>query len=126
MPRLLVVEDNEMNISLMSTFLKQMGYDVVMAKNGEEALVQAMNAEPDIILMDLMMPDMDGWEAAERLRAEDTTRDIPVIAVSAFIDDHYKETKKLFDDFCYKPIIFEDLQKKIDAALENRNPPTGV
>ena len=97
MPRLLVVEDNEMNISLMSTFLKQMGYDVVMAKNGEEALVQAMNAEPDIILMDLMMPDMDGWEAAERLRAEDTTRDIPVIAVSAFIDDHYKETKKLFD-----------------------------
>lgn len=92
----LLVEDNEDNRIVYATMLEHYGFDVVAAGNGHDALEMARSSEPDIILMDISIPGIDGWTATERLRADPDTRGIPVIAVTAHaLPEHRERAKSL-------------------------------
>ena len=83
MPKILIVEDNEMNRDMLSRRLIRRGYEIVMAVDGEEGIAAAKSKNPDLILMDMSLPVVDGWEATRRLKAEPQTRGIPVIGLTA-------------------------------------------
>lgn len=101
----LLVEDNEDNRIVYATMLEHFGFEVVEAGNGEDALAMARNGRPDIILMDISIPGIDGWTATERLRADPETRGIPVIAVTAHaLPEHRERAKSLgCEGFLTKP-----------------------
>ncbi len=119
MTRILLVEDNEMNRDMLSRRLSRKGYEVVLACDGKEAIEKAQTTAPAIILMDLSLPVLDGWEATRRLKADSQTSDIPIIALTAHaIDSDREEALKCgCDDFDTKPIDMSRLLTKITAFL---------
>ena len=119
MTKLLLVEDNEMNRDMLSRRLKRRGYEVVIAVNGEEGIEVAESEAPDLILMDMSLPVLDGWEATRRLKASPETQSIPVIALTAHAmsDDRQKAMDAGCDDYDTKPVEFSRLIGKIQAFL---------
>lgn len=123
MSKILLVEDNEMNRDMLSRRLMRKGYEVVMAFDGEQGVAMARTESPDLILMDLSLPVMDGWEATRHLKAAEGTRLIPVIALTAhaMAGDKEKAIEAGCDDYDSKPIEFPRLLGKIEAFM-NREP----
>jgi CheY-like chemotaxis protein len=119
MKRILIVEDNEMNRDVLSRRLRRQGYEVLIATAGLDGLRLADHARPDLILMDLGMPDIDGWECAKRLKAGVVTAAIPIIALTAhaMLDDRQKALDAGCDDFDTKPIDFSGLLEKMNRLL---------
>ena len=122
MAKILLVEDNDLNRDMLSRRLERRGYEVVLAVDGQDAVAQAGSGRPDIILMDMSLPVMDGWEATRRLRAEEATKAIPIIALTAHAmsGDREKALEAGCDDYDTKPIEFARLLAKIDALLQAR------
>ena len=118
-PRVLLVEDSEDNRFMMKRLLEMSGYEVLEAVNGEQAVNTAQTMSPDLILMDLSLPTMDGWEATRRLKASAATARIPVIALSAhaMAGDREKALAAGCDDYDTKPIDLQRLLGKIRALL---------
>jgi two-component system, cell cycle response regulator DivK len=119
MPKILLVEDNEMNRDMLSRRLHRRGYDVVIAVDGQEGVALAQAEAPDLILMDMSLPVVDGWEATRRLKAAYETRDIPVIALTAHAmsGDRERAIEAGCDDYDAKPIDLPRLLVKIEALL---------
>jgi CheY-like chemotaxis protein len=119
MPKVLLVEDNEANRDMLSRRLIRKGYDVVMAEDGAQAVEVASREKPDIVLMDMSLPVIDGWEATRRLKAEEGTRRIPVIALTAHAmsGDREKALEAGCDDYDTKPIELPRLLEKMQALL---------
>jgi two-component system cell cycle response regulator DivK len=122
--KILLVEDNELNRDMLSRRLSRRGYQVIEAIDGEAALALAASEQPDLILMDMSLPVLDGWEATRRLKAVPATRPIPVIALTAhaMVADREKSIAAGCDDFDTKPVEIERLLGKIARLL----PPGGV
>ena len=123
MSKILLVEDNEMNRDMLSRRLIRKGYEVVMAFDGEQAVEMAVSQNPDLILMDMSLPGLDGWEATRQIKAAVATRTIPVIALTAHAmsDDREKALDAGCDDYDTKPIDFPRLLEKMSAALDRRS-----
>jgi two-component system, cell cycle response regulator DivK len=123
MPKILLVEDNEMNRDMLSRRLMRNGYDVVMAFDGQQAVDLAALESPDLILMDMSLPVIDGWEATRRIKAAASTRAIPVIALTAHAmsGDREKALEAGCDDYDTKPIELPRLLDKIATALVRKN-----
>ncbi len=119
MPKILLVEDNEMNRDMLSRRLERRGYEVIVAVDGEEGVARAKADTPDLVLMDLSLPGIDGWEATRQLKAADETRSIPVLALTAhaMAGDREKALEVGCDDFDTKPVELPRLIGKIDALL---------
>ena len=119
MKKILVVEDNEMNSDMLTRRLQKRGYQTVIAIDGQEALDAAEREQPDLILMDMGLPVIDGWEATRRLKAADATRRIPIIALTAnaFSDDREKAIAAGCDDFETKPFELPRLLEKMGRLL---------
>lgn len=119
MAKILLVEDNEMNRDMLSRRLVRKGFEVVMAIDGEQAVALAQSELPDLILMDMSLPVIDGWEATRRVKAADATSAIPIIALTAHAmsGDREKTLKAGCDDYDTKPIEMPRLLEKIDALL---------
>ena len=119
MPKILLVEDNEMNRDMLSRRLQRRGYSVVIAVDGEEGLSLARSETPDLILMDISLPLMDGWEVTRRLKVNQNTRHIPVIALTAhaMVSDREKAFNIGCDDYDTKPVEFGRLSEKIENLL---------
>jgi len=119
MPRILIVEDNEMNRDMLSRRLVKRGYDITIAVDGEQGLAMARSDPPALILMDMSLPGLDGWEATRQLKAMPETRSIPVIALTAhaMAGDREKAMAAGCDDFDTKPIELPRLLGKIEALL---------
>ncbi|TWI07318.1 response regulator [Aerolutibacter ruishenii] len=120
MARILLVEDNELNRDMLSRRLLRAGHDVSMAIDGQQAVEQARAEQPDVILMDLSLPVLDGWDATRRIKADAATRGIPVIALSAhaMTGDRESALQAGCDDFDTKPVDLPRLLGKIALALE--------
>ncbi|MFN4263435.1 MAG: response regulator [Thioalkalivibrionaceae bacterium] len=121
MTRLLLVEDNEMNRDMLSRRLKKRGFEVITAVNGVEGLARAGDADPDLILMDMSLPEIDGWEATRRLRADSRTRHLPVIALTAHAmeGERSRALEAGCDDFDTKPVELPRLLEKIERLLRD-------
>jgi two-component system, cell cycle response regulator DivK len=119
MAKLLLVEDNEMNRDSLSRLLSRRGFEVLFAEDGEEAVKMAKETLPDLILMDISLPRMDGYEATRLLRGEEATRAIPIIALTAhaMTSDREKALEAGCTDFESKPVEFARLLEKIQARL---------
>jgi CheY-like chemotaxis protein len=119
MPRILLVEDNEMNRDMLSRRLIRNGFDVVLAVNGLEGVDLAKSAKPDLILMDMSLPVLDGWEATRRVKADPETAGIPVIALTAHAmeQDRAQALAAGCDEFDTKPVELPRLLGKITALL---------
>ena len=120
MARILLVEDNEMNRDMLSRRLVRNGYEVFPAKDGQQGVNMALSQRPDIILMDMSLPVLDGWEATRRIKANDATRRIPVIALTAhaMAGDREKAIEVGCDDYDTKPVEISRLVGKITALLK--------
>ena len=119
MATILVVEDNEASRDALARRLQRRGYDVVLAVDGQQAVSVAQSAQPDLILMDLGLPIIDGWEATRRLKADASTQHIPIIVLSAhaMTNDRDLALAAGGDDFDTKPIRFQPLIDKITSLL---------
>ena len=128
MPKILLVEDNELNRDMLSRRLIRRGYDITIAVDGREALEKAVSDSPDLILMDLSLPEIDGWEATRRLKADAATQHIPVIALTAHAmsGDREKALDAGCNDFDTKPVELSRLIEKIDALLLTALPTNAV
>jgi CheY-like chemotaxis protein len=127
MRKLLYVEDNEDNLYMLQLRFDVFGgYELLSARDGAAGIAMASSERPDLILMDLDLPEIDGWEAVRRLKADPATRDIPIIALSAYAMAGDRE-KALTgcDDFDAKPIEFDRLLAKIEQALAPRTSEAG-
>ena len=115
MVKILLVEDNEMNRDMLSRRLERKGYQVVMAVDGLESVVMASSEKPDLILMDIGLPGIDGWEAARRIKADPQTRHVPIIALTAHAMSGERERALAAgcDDYDTKPVEFPRLLEKI-------------
>jgi CheY-like chemotaxis protein len=125
MVKILYVEDDEMNRDMLSRRLKRKGYEVVLAVDGEQGVAMAQSEAPDLILMDMSLPVMDGWEATQQLKAAPETRSIPIIALTAhaMAGDRQKALEAGCDDYDTKPIELPRLLAKIKALLEKESAP---
>jgi len=119
MATLLLVEDNELNRDMLSRRLDKMGYEVLLAVNGQEGVDMTRAHAPDLVLMDINMPVMDGWEAVRQLKADPDTQDTPVIALTAhaMTSDRDKADEIGFNGYATKPIDFPALVHMIEAWL---------
>ena len=119
MAKILLVEDNELNRDMLSRRLVRRGHEVAMAVDGAQALTAARSEGPALVLIDMSLPVIDGWEATRRLKADPALRDIPVIALTAHAmsGDRERALEAGCDDFDTKPIEFERLLAKIDALI---------
>jgi CheY-like chemotaxis protein len=123
MATILLVEDNEMNRDMLSRRLSRKGYQVIVAADGAEGHQLATQEQPDIILMDMSLPIMDGWEVTRRLKAETTTASIPIVALTAhaMTGDRERALEAGCDDYDTKPIEFPRLLKKIQTFLDSKS-----
>ena len=123
MAKILLIEDNEMNRDMLSRRLQRRGYEVVLAADGGEGVAMAQSAAPALILMDMSLPVLDGWEATRQIKAAPATRAIPVIALTAhaMAGDREKALAAGADDFDTKPIDLERLLVKIEALLGGKS-----
>jgi CheY-like chemotaxis protein len=121
MPNLLLVEDNELNRDMLSRRLRKRGYEIEIAVDGQEGLDRVKTARPDLILMDMSLPVIDGWEATRRLKADPTTRDIPIIALTAhaMASDREKALEVGCDAYETKPVELPSLLAAIEKLLAN-------
>ena len=119
MARILLVEDNEMNHDMLSRRLVRNGYEVFIAVDGQQGADMAVSQRPDLILMDMSLPVIDGWEATRRIKANDATRAIPVIALTAhaMAGDREKAMEVGCEDYDTKPVEISRLLGKIAAFL---------
>jgi len=119
MPKILLVEDNEMNRDMLSRRLQKKGYTVITAQDGEKGYSLARSEAPDLILMDISLPAMDGWEVTRLLKANALTRHIPIIALTAhaMVSDREKALGIGCDDYDTKPVDFVRLSEKIESLL---------
>lgn len=119
MTRILLIEDNELNRDMLSRRLQRQGFEVVMAVDGDEGMAKAQSEAPALILMDMSLPGIDGWEATRRLKAAAPTRNIPIIALTAhaMTDDRAKALAAGCDDYDTKPVDLPRLLSKIQALL---------
>jgi two-component system cell cycle response regulator DivK len=117
--KVLLIEDNEMDRDLLSRRLIRRGFQVVFAMDGQQGVDLARSERPDIILMDMSLPVIDGWEATRRLKADDATRSVPVIGLTAHVmsGDREKAIKAGCDDYDTKPVEFDRLIGKIERLL---------
>ena len=119
MTKVLLVEDNEMNRDMLTRRLERKGFEVVIAVDGQAGIDIASSATPDIILMDLSLPVIDGWEATRKIKADPATQSIPVIALTAhaMAGDEQKALEAGCDDYDTKPIELPRLLEKIENLL---------
>ncbi len=124
MPRILLVEDNEMNRDMLSRRLAKRGYEVAIALDGLQGIEMARRDSPDLILMDMSLPGVDGWEITRRMRADEGLRRIPIIALTAhaMAGDREKALAAGCDDYDTKPVDFARLTAKIAALLARTQP----
>ena len=122
MAKILLVEDNEMNRDMLSRRLERRGYAVVIAEDGAKGVDMAKSELPDIILMDMSLPIMDGWEATRQVKAAPQTKGIPVIALTAhaMAGDEEKAFAAGCNDYETKPVDLAKLLAKIDALLQSK------
>jgi two-component system cell cycle response regulator DivK len=123
--RILVVEDNERNLKLIRDVLQFAGYEIVEASSGEQGVALAQDCEPDLVLMDLQLPQMDGMEALRLLRTSPRTRDVPVVAVTAFAmrEDRERAFGAGFDGYLEKPISIRALPEQVRGFLDGKGSP---
>jgi CheY-like chemotaxis protein len=119
MPTILLVEDNEMNRDMLSRRLQRKGYTVIAAQDGEQGHLLACSKSPDLILMDISLPMMNGWEVTRLLKSNESTKHIPIIALTAhaMVTDREKAFEAGCDDYDTKPIEFTRLSEKIENFL---------
>jgi two-component system, cell cycle response regulator DivK len=119
MPRILYVEDNEDNVYMLTRRLTRQGFEVLVAADGEQGVAMARSEHPDLILMDLNMPVLDGWEAARQLKGAPETEAIPIIALSAhaMTGDRERALQAGCDDYDTKPVRIDSLMAKIRTLL---------
>ena len=119
MPKILLVEDNEMNRDMLTRRLERHGYEVCCAPDGPTGVQMAADEQPDLILMDVALGEMDGWEATELIKARPATTDIPIIALTAhaLASDREKSIEVGCSDFDTKPVDLPRLLQKIQACL---------
>ena len=119
MAKILLVEDNEMNRDMLSRRLERRGFQVAIATDGAQGITMATSEKPDLILMDMSLPIIDGWEATRRLKASPDTRHIPIIAITshAMADDRRQALEAGCNDYDTKPVELERLLGKIAALL---------
>ena len=122
MPKILLVEDNEMNRDMLSRRLQRRGFVVLLAVDGEQGVSMAEAEQPELILMDMSLPVLDGWEATRRLKSSPTTRHIPVIALTAHAmkSDEEKCRQAGCDDFDIKPVELDRLLEKMQTQLTKK------
>jgi len=115
----LLVEDNEDNLIVYRTILDHVGYRVIEARDGEEGVARARADQPDLILMDVSLPKMDGWEATRRIKADADTREIPIIAVTAHAldDDREKATQVGCDGYLAKPVAPRRVVEEVERFI---------
>jgi len=125
MPKILLVEDNEMNRDMLSRRLQKRGYEIVIAEDGEQGVRLAQSEAPALVLMDMSLPVLDGWEATRQLKADPVTRSIPVIALTAhaMAGDRERALEAGADDFDTKPVELTRLLEKIEALLAKKPAP---
>ena len=125
MTRILYVEDNDDNVFMLKPRLQRRGFDVIIATNGQEGIELTQQEHPDLIIMDLSLPVLDGWAASQQLKSAPATRHIPIIALSAhaMAGDREKALAAGCDDYDTKPVEFKRLVGKINALLESRKDP---
>lgn len=121
--KILLVEDNEINAAMLSRRLLRKGFDVVIASDGAQGVLMATSETPDLVLMDMSLPVIDGWEATRQLRANPVTSHLPILAVTAhaMASDRDKVLAAGCDDYDTKPIDFERLLGKIEALWAKRS-----
>lgn len=126
MPKILIVEDNEDNRDSLSRRLQRRGFEVITAVDGKVGLVMAQAEKPDLILMDMNMPELDGWEATRQLKALEGVRDIPVLALTAhaLAGDRERALQVGCADYHTKPVDFARLLAQIESILQNRANPS--
>ena len=119
MAKILIVEDNEMNRDMLSRRLQRKGFEVVMAEDGQQGVDMSKSENPDVILMDLGLPVMDGWQATSSIKEDETTKDIPIIVLTAhaMAGDREKALDAGADEYDTKPIEFKRLLGKINDFL---------
>jgi CheY-like chemotaxis protein len=124
MPKILLVEDNEMNRDMLSRRLTRNGFEVVIATNGQEGVDLATSSKPDLILMDMSLPILDGWEATRQVKANPATKAIPVIALTAhaMVQDKENALAAGCNDFDTKPVDLPRLLEKIRSLLNGSAP----
>jgi two-component system, cell cycle response regulator DivK len=125
MTKILYVEDNEDNVYMLKRRLERAGFEVIVAPDGEQGLAVAHDQRPDLILMDLSLPVLDGWQATRRLKDSEETRTIPVIALSAHAmpGDRERALEAGCDEYDAKPVKLPSLLAKIRALLPERSEP---
>ena len=125
MAKILLVEDNEMNRDMLSRRLTRKGHDMVMAVDGAEGVAKAQAEPPDLILMDMSLPVLDGWEASRRIKSDPATTAVPIIALTAhaMAGDREKAGECGCQDYDTKPIEFARLLEKIEKLLQKRAGP---
>jgi CheY-like chemotaxis protein len=120
MAKILLVEDNELNRDMLSRRLERKGFDLVMAKDGSEGIEVSNSEKPDLILMDMSLPVLDGWEATKQIKAKEETAHIPIIALTAHAmsGDRERALEAGCDDYDTKPIDLPRLLEKITALIQ--------
>ena len=118
--RILVVEDNELNLKLVRDVLNHAGYEVIEATTGEQCVALAAECDPDLVLMDLQLPGIDGTEAMRQLRANPRTQELPVVAITAFAmrEDREQAFRSGFDGYVEKPISARELPAQVRSFLQ--------
>ena len=124
MPKILLVEDNEKNWDMLSRRLRRRGYEVILAFDGQQGVEMALKDAPHLILMDMSLPVLDGWEATRRIKADAGGAKIPIIALTAHAmsGDREKARQAGCDDYHAKPVELADLLAQMEAALEKFKP----
>jgi CheY-like chemotaxis protein len=122
MPTILIVEDNELNRDMLSRRLERRGYDTLVAIDGEQGLEVARRIQPNLILMDMSLPVLDGWEATKRLKSAPETAAIPIVALTAHAmsGDRERALEAGCDEYDTKPVEFPRLVLKIEALLNSK------
>ncbi len=120
MPKILLIEDNEQNRDALARRLQRRGYDVIMAADGQQGIAMAQSELPDLILMDLNLPDVDGWEATQIIKKIPKTQAIPIMAMTAhaIAGDQERALQAGCDDYHAKPVEFTRLLEQIEALLK--------
>jgi CheY-like chemotaxis protein len=120
MPKILLIEDNEQNRDALARRLQRRGYDVIMAADGQQGIAMAQSELPDLILMDLNLPDVDGWEATQIIKKTPKTQVIPIMAMTAhaIAGDQERALQAGCDDYHAKPVEFTRLLEQIEALLK--------
>ena len=123
MTKVLLVEDNELNRDMLSRRLIRRGFQVVFALDGQQGIDLARSEQPDIILMDMSLPGIDGWEATRRVKADDATRSVPVIGLTAHAmsGDRERAIEAGCDDYDTKPVDLDRLISKIERLLGTKD-----